>query len=65
MREYFTGKCIFGTGLALTVADLIAISTGVVGLVGTILMATAGWYSMRIKKLELEEKQQSQEKVFK
>lgn len=55
MSEYLKSKLFFWVATTVTVADVIQWTTGFVGLVGACFMATAGYYSMRIKKRELNE----------
>lgn len=52
MNDIIRNILTFTTGGVLTALDFIKLGTGVIGLVGAILMAIAGYYTFQTKRLE-------------
>lgn len=55
MKDFLETKVagwVFGAATTMTLADVITLGTGVLGLVGGFFMAVSGWYSFRLKRRE-------------
>lgn len=55
MKEFFETRVlgwVFGASATMTAADMVALGTGFLGLIGALFMAVSGWYSFRVKRRE-------------
>tara|TARA_R110002074_G_scaffold14418_9_gene49798 strand:+ start:790 stop:963 length:174 start_codon:yes stop_codon:yes gene_type:complete len=56
MSDYIKTQFLFWLGTGALTIDVVQFSTGVIGIIGACFMAVGGYYHMRIKKGEWDDR---------